>query len=142
MQTDHYTTLGVHDGATQAELDAAYAFWSRRYERRGRQSVEQLRALELAYSALSDEETRAAHDRSLNGGVAAAIACARCGRMDGELCVSVFAIVGSFLIWGRRIAYGNVWCRRCTRIAVFRANAVTTLLGWWGFGFIDAADAL
>lgn len=62
----HYTTLGVPEGATQAQIRSAYRDLARRYhpDARGGEPSPEMAAINAAWHVLSDSGRRAAYDAS------------------------------------------------------------------------------
>ncbi len=147
-----YDILEVARNASNAEIKRAYR--KRALELHPDQDQtpgagERFKKLQQAYETLRDPTERASYDlrvvraESVAAGstpsdsgdapVLEIIRCQSCGRIDATLRGAAFMYAMSFLLVTLRRGKGGIYCSSCRDHIALQLNAVTALLGWWGF---------
>lgn len=72
------------------------------------------------------------------------IVCSACGKVTAQPRYVIFYEVKSFIFLTTRKPIQGIFCSGCAEKKVFRATAITWMLGWWGFpwGFIYTPHAI
>lgn len=151
MSHDHYEVLGCRRNSSRREIKSAYhrLIYKFHPDRNPDPSAPEVAArLNEAYAVLGDERKRALYDAWIQSSQteskqaetgrktsaeAPQIKCARCGRQDATIRLTLmYYVVSALLITYRRGASG-LWCQKCRCIEAAKWTCVSGLLGWWGF---------
>lgn len=146
----YYEILGIHPGATAAEIKAAFRRKAMEYhpDRCALPNATALfQKINTAFSVLGNPESRAEYDtepveaRPAQGATQGSaqrpqhdpVRCSVCNKVSAQPCYVIFYRVTSFLMATRRDGVQGIYCKKCAEKVCFKATAHTWLLGWWGF---------
>ena len=149
---DCYQVLGVTRTATADEIKQAYRNLIKACHPDLNSSTDAASwtlQLNEAYTTLTDDRSKLAHDRALDASRIAAVMerseavfdpafrCTVCSRIDSTLRVSSIWRVRSFIFRTRRTRPSKVLCASCRTKESLASSGITVLLGWWSpSGFI------
>lgn len=150
MRPDYYETLGCERGWPAKQIKSAYHRLISKFhpDRNPDPTAAEITAkLNEAYSVLGDERKRALYDAwldSLRQSDSASepeptrtpvpdVKCARCGKQDETLRLTLMYYVISLLLITYRRGSSGIWCDKCRAFEAAKWTFVSGLLGWWGF---------
>jgi DnaJ domain len=152
MSPDYYQVLGCKYGCTAKEIKSAYHRLLFRFhpDRNSDPSAAGVTArLNEAYSVLGDERKRALYDAWISTSQQATkaateesprsrpeiqqVKCAKCGRQDVTIRLSLMYYVVSLLFVTYRKGASGLWCQRCRIMESAKWTGVSGIVGWWSF---------
>lgn len=169
---DYYKVLGIGRDASAAQIKQAYRALVKACHpdlNPSPNAADWTRQLNEAHTALSDPETRLAHDLDLKLAesntakrapgpgnrdqtratpgpppkVEPDLRCEHCGRIDASLRLSATWRVFSFLTYSKKSPRVKILCGGCRVKESLAANVTTAVTGWWSlWGFVWTLEAL
>ncbi|PIV84707.1 MAG: hypothetical protein COW52_06160 [Nitrospirae bacterium CG17_big_fil_post_rev_8_21_14_2_50_50_9] len=154
MAHNYYQILQVNKSATTKEIKAAYRRLIFQYHpdrNLGSAASKMAALLNEAYDTLSNDRKRKLYDESLKMQSSADVKsdsgqasqsksepipdyrCARCGRQDSSLRLTLMHYVVSLLLVTYRRGASGIWCSHCRAFEATKWTLLTGLMGWWGF---------